>query len=836
MEPVVKKSPPSSGKNKHIRLDIRGMSCASCVSGVESGLKYLDGINDVSVNLATEQADIEYDADKLSVDDLIAAVDDTGFEAALPESPENTPASQEYRLSIEGMTCASCVAGVEKAIRRVGGTDEVSVNLATEEARFTLPDGEASVEDIIRAIDDAGYEAVQTGAADRQPAEELASSAKERVSSSFKRRFFIALPMAAVVSVMDMGPMLIPAWGEALSGVLFEWHLAQLLLTGFIMFYAGRSFFTGAWKALKRKTADMNSLVAVGTGAAFVFSAYATFFGREGGLVGPMEVYFDTAAVIIALILLGKWMEERARHRSRDALSGLVSLKPQQAHRLSADGGIQTISLGQVQRGDELLVKAFEQVPVDGEITSGASALDESMMTGESVPVEKSRHDMVTGGTRNTDRSFRMKATAVGEETALARLIETVRRAQGSKPPIQRLVDKVAAIFVPIVMVVAVLTLAGWLYADPANPAKAIVNMVAVLIIACPCALGLATPTGIMVGSGRAAEKGILIKDAVTLEEARKADVILLDKTGTLTKGEMAVSALRSGDGLTDEALLRIAASLEQESDHPLAKAVVARAAQDNITLNTAEQVTTRAGSGIAGRLDGKHIRIGAFDDALAPQALGEFSREEQQRGSTVIAVYEAKTAASPAADEQMLGCMAISDQLREDAPAFIEALKKLHILPVMVTGDQETPARFIAGELGIEELQYQVKPDEKAALVEKYQAQGKRVAMVGDGINDAAALVQADLGIALSGGTDLAVSSSDVTIMNDKLSSVVEAITLSRSVLHIIRQNLFWAFVYNTVGIPLAAFGVLSPMFAAAAMALSSVSVVSNSLRIKRL
>lgn len=832
MESVTSAPGTKAKTPSRIRLDVHGMSCASCVAGVENGLKRLDGIESVSVNLATEQADIEYDEQQLSVDDLIEAVDDSGYEASLPEEAQKPAAPKEYRLQIGGMSCASCVAGVENAIKRVDGTDDVSVNLATEEARFTAPDEDVDVQEVITAIDDAGYEA-QLAEAPEQEAE-TEEKPKQATSPGFKKRFFTALPMAFVVSMMDMGPMFISAWSEAISGIRFEWHLTQLLLTAFIMFYVGRSFFTGAWKALKRKTADMNTLVAVGTGAAFFFSSYAVFFGREGGPVGPNEIYFDTAAVIIALILLGKWMEERARHRSRDALSGLVRLKPQQAHRVESDGSIRTISLSDVQRGDELLVKAFEQVPVDGDITSGASALDESMMTGESVPVEKTQHDSVTGGTRNTDRSFRMKATAVGEETALARLIETVRRAQGSKPPIQRLVDKVAAVFVPVVIVVALITLGAWLYADPGNPAKAIVNMVAVLIIACPCALGLATPTGIMVGSGRAAEKGILIKDAVTLEEARKADVILLDKTGTLTKGEMAVSAVQSGENISDEELLRMAASLEQESDHPLAKAVVARAGQDNITLKTAEEVTTQAGSGISGKLDGRSLRIGAFDATLATEVLQGFSREQQQRGSTVIAVYVQDDGAK--AEESMLGCIAISDQLRDDAREFIAALKRLDILPVMVTGDQETPARFIAGELGIDELQFQVKPDEKATLVEYYQKQGKRVAMVGDGINDAAALVQADLGIALSGGTDLAVSSSDVTIMNDKLSSVLESITLSRSVLRIIRQNLFWAFVYNTVGIPLAAFGILSPMFAAAAMALSSVSVVSNSLRIKRL
>jgi len=803
---------------KHIRLEIRGMSCASCVGGVERALNELEGVSESSVNLATEQAEINYDAEKVSVAEIIQSVEDAGYEASEPQGV-SSGSTAEYRLDIGGMTCATCVSGVEKAISRVEGTTDVLVNLATEEARFKWDGSE--VERIIQAIEDAGFEAKVAEGSEPAGADVLSAD------SGFKRRFLLALPLAFVVSVMDMGPMLISAWHHAIHPYIFEWNLAQLLLTGFIMFYAGRSFFTGAWKAMKRKTADMNSLVAVGTGAAFLFSAYATFFGREGGLVTPMDVYFDTAAVIIALILLGKWMEERARHKSRDALSGLIKLTPQQAHLVDENEGIKTIPLDRVKTGDVLLVKAFEQVPVDGIIEDGSPSLDEAMMTGESVPADKQKGDPVTGGTRNTDQSFRMKATAVGEETALARLIETVRRAQGSKPPIQRLVDKIAAVFVPVVIVIALITLTVWMLVD-GDPAKAIVNMVAVLIIACPCALGLATPTGIMVGSGRAAEKGILIKDAVTLEEAKKADVMLLDKTGTLTKGKMAVSGFIATDGFSDDELITLAASLEQESDHPLAKAITGEASRLGLKLSQPAEVKTLPGSGIEGIAEGRRIVIGALrDEDKSNKQFAAFADEHQQKGETVVSVRS---------DDALLGLIAVGDQLRDDATGFIKNLKKLGIHPVMVTGDQEKPARYIAAQLGIDDVRFEVKPDEKAEIVRLYQEKGNRVAMVGDGINDAAALVQADLGIALSSGTDLAVSSSDITIMGDSLDKVLEAVTLSRGVLRIIRQNLFWAFVYNTVGIPLAAFGILSPMFAALAMALSSVSVVSNSLRIKRL
>ncbi len=813
----------TKNRTEQTRLHIKGMSCASCVSGAENALKQLKGVSKASVNLATEEADVEYKPDELSMDDLVRAIEDAGFGAEPEQSSKassgNGYGRHEFRLSIGGMSCATCVSGVEKAISKAPGTSEISVNLATEEARFTRDRG--SAEDIIQEIENAGFEATLASHSDDS------ARLEKGTDSVFKRRFLIALPLAFLVSVMDMGPMLISGWHHAIASFLFEWNLAQLLLTGFIMFYAGRSFFTGAWKALKRKAADMNTLVAVGTGAAFLFSAYATFFGREGALVEPMDVYFDTAAVIIALILLGKWMEERARYKSRDALSGLIRLTPQQAHIVRESGRTETVPLETIQTGDELLVKAFEQIPVDGKVVQGNPSVDESMMTGESIPAEKSKGDAVTGGTRNTAHSFRMRATAVGSETALAHLIETVRKAQGSKPPIQRLVDKVASIFVPVVMVIALLTLITWL-ALTGDPARAVVNMVAVLIIACPCALGLATPTGIMVGSGRAAEKGILIKDAVTLEEARKVDVMLLDKTGTLTTGEMSLAKMVTAEGIDETSLIRLAAAVEAQSDHPIAKAVTAYASAKQIDVPDAVDVETQPGTGISGTVGGDHIRIGAAGRLQVDEGrLQDFIKEEQQKGHTILVVM---------INEETGGIISVSDEPRPEARAFIQNLLDENIKPVMVTGDQERTARHIADRLGITDIRYEVKPEEKAAIVKEFQDAGNRVAMVGDGINDAAALVQADLGIALSGGTDLAVTSSDITIVGNSLDKVFEAITLSRKALRIIRQNLFWAFVYNTAGIPLAAFGILSPMFAAAAMALSSVSVVSNSLRIKRL
>ena len=900
--------------------------------------------------------------------------------------------SDDFNLQIDGISCAMCVTNVERALKSVSGVEEASVNMGTSEARVRSRD--ADVAELIRAVEKAGYGAVQLddmGApVDADSAEEAVPSSpgkededgggtahacEERAehedtrdsqaadhrpqSSRFKRRFWIALPLAAIVFVLDMGPMAIPAWHEWVMGRLTAWNSIQMALTAVILFYTGSSFFTGAWRAARHRSADMNTLVAIGTGAAFLFSTYAVFFGREGGLVQPHDVYFETAAIIIALILLGKWMEERARHRSRDAMTGLMEMAPQRANRLVRDGttssreandkaqnastrdigvpakaestgmsevetqttstrenadeardastrdsGVQaqTISTGNseaeaqtastseskvetqiastsesgkyetipvkdVAVGDLLLVRAWEQVPVDGKVVSGRPSIDEAMMTGESMPVEKEQGEEVTGGTRNTSGTFVMQATRVGADTALARIIRTVRDAQSSKPPIQRLVDKVASIFVPIVLVVALVTFVIWFWVG--SPAQAMVNMVAVLVIACPCALGLATPTGLMVSSGRAAEKGILIKDAVTLEEARKADVVMFDKTGTLTTGVMEVirvmpmadersgmdmeagrdkedggdgndnaEAEPSGDAesgvdgasgaLAEEELLRLAAAVEHQSDHPIAGSIVKHAENAGLSLPEATDVETFMGMGIAGKVDGKRVSVSshAMYDAYTGTQEKQIA-EAQDRGETVLLVR---------LDDEPAGFITVSDQLRPEAKKVVETLRRMQIETVMVTGDQYRNARVVADRLGIDKVEAGVKPEEKAEIVKSYQQRGKRVAMVGDGINDAAALVQADLGMALSGGTDLAMSSSDITLVGGDLEKVVSALELSRGTLRIIRQNLFWAFVYNTFGIPLAAIGFLSPMFAAFAMAMSSVSVVTNSLRIRKL
>lgn len=804
------KNPQAETQSREIVLNIDGMSCASCVGNVEKALNNAEGVEQAEVNLATNEARVFYSGDDPEA--LVKAVEHTGFGAELAQDEQ-----EPVRLEITGMSCASCVANVEKALNSVEGVQKAEVNLATNQAAVEA-DESIDPDTLIEQIRQSGYEA-------RLLQQEDQEDVFERAGSQFKRKFFIALPLAFIVMVLDMGPMMIQSWGNWVEPHLFTWNLFQLGLTAVILFYAGSSFFTGAVKATRRLSADMNSLVAIGTGAAFLFSSYATFFGVEGGLVTPHDIYFETAAIIIALLLLGKWMEERAKYHSRDAMAGLLKLTPNTVTR-HENGDWVEVPLKQVRVGDKLLVKAWEQIPVDGRIEGGGASVDESAMTGESIPVEKGKEDKVIGGTRNTNQSFMMIAEKIGKDTALAQIIETVKRAQGSKPPIQRLVDKVASVFVPIVLVIAALSFIVWLSAD--GPARAMVNMVAVMVIACPCALGLATPTGIMVGSGRAAEKGILIKDAVSLEEARKADVVLFDKTGTLTTGTMEVTDVIPFENNDRAKILAYAASVEQQSDHPIAKAIVKRAESENLDVVIAAHVETTMGVGIKGKVGDKEIIVrsaGDFDEWTGEQQ--EMVTYQQDQGTTPLVVL---------VDGRPEGLISVSDQLKEEAGEVISRLREMEIEVVMVTGDQVRTAQAFAKKLGLDQVEAEVKPDEKAAIVEKYQQQGKRVVMVGDGINDAAALVKADLGMAMATGTDLAVSSSDITLMSGNLNKVVEALTLSRGSLRIIRQNLFWAFVYNSVGIPLAAFGLLSPMFAAFAMAASSVSVVSNSLRIKRL
>jgi Cu+-exporting ATPase len=841
-------------------LEIQGMFCASCVGRVEKELLKVDGVSGAEINLITGDARVEFTGSNTSL--LVDAATKAGYDAIVKtgngqngiqaDSISDTDVDNSLR-KMGGDEHSGTSSGEGKVENKVKNKDGTGTGTGTETGTGTVN------EDAARGVTDLSHHS-KSGTAKGSGK----GSKKGQAGMSFRRRFMIALPLGVLVLLMEMLPMLIDPMHHWVQANRFGWNLVVLAITSVILFYPGAPFFTGAWKMARRFTADMNTLVAVGTGAAWGFSTYATFFGTEGGLVTPNDVYFDTAAVIIALILLGRWMEERAKHRTRGAIESLLELTPKTANRLvdgSDNGGgdknvaskmltemplqsgksagqtgssgsdamrIETIPVNKVRKGDLLLVKSYEQIPVDGEVIKGEPLVDESMMTGESVPVPKSEGGNVTGGTMNTSESFRMRATRVGADTALAGIIETVRRAQSSKAPIQRLVDRVSSIFVPVVMVIAFITLAAWIVTGTLQ--EGLVNMVAVLLIACPCALGLATPTGIMVGSGRAAEKGILIKDAVSLEEARNISVVLFDKTGTLTEGKMRVTEVHPTGKFSEKELLMLAAAVEQETDHPIARAIVSRAGEmvgSGESLPAAASVKTRRGFGVTGSVEGAEISISSYDK----------SDMDHKDRAGVIEAFERKgaTVLSITVGGALAGYISVADTIRKDAAGVIRELKSMGIQTVMVTGDRERPARAVAEALGIDRVEFEVKPDEKAATVRRYRTEGSHVAMAGDGINDAAALVEADLGIAMSTGTDLAMSSADVTILGGDLTLVPETIRFSRRVLRVIRQNLFWAFVYNTVGIPLAALGFLSPMFAAAAMAMSSVSVVTNSLRIKR-
>lgn len=743
--------------------------------------------------------------------------------------------NQEFTFKISGMTCASCVSHVEKALLSVDGVKSANVNLATEEAR--VASNGSSVHALVSAVDKAGYIATLDDESDDSEPISNTQTYKEKSRSNadsnstefeFKAKFRIGLPLAFIVFVLEMGPMAFGGqWMDYTHQNIYFINLVKLVLTAIVLFYSGSSFFTRAWKVTKRGTADMNSLVAVGTGSAFFFSTWAVFFGSPDGLISNHDVYFDTAAVIIALVLLGRWMEERARNNTRDTLKGLLELAPKVASRQISNNQFETIQLKDVRVGDQLMVKAFESIPVDGILITESATIDEAMMTGESMPSMKSNGDKLIGGTRNTTQTFMMQATKVGRDTALAGIIDAVKTAQGSKAPIQRLVDKIASVFVPIVMLIALFTVFIWLYFG--TPQQAIVNMVAVMVIACPCALGLATPTAIMVGSGRAAEKGILIKEAVTLEQARSIDMIIFDKTGTLTTGIMQLSGLDTAGNIEENEILRLVASVEQGSDHPIAKSILNAANERQIQIDFGLQIETRSGVGISGIVGNQVVEIGSVKllNSEMDSVWIDKANDHQEKGQIPLVVL---------VDKRVEALLYFEDEIRTESGIVVEMFHSMNIDVVMLTGDQPATALAVAEKLGISLVEAGVSPVGKSDIVRKYQAQGKKVAMVGDGINDAAALTQSDLGIAMSGGSDLAVSSADITIIGDKLLNIPESLKLSKSVLRVIHQNLFWAFAYNTLGIPLAAFGFLNPMLAGAAMALSSVSVVTNSLRIKRM
>ena len=801
-----------------ISLPVEGMTCASCVGRVERALKKVPGVSDAAVNLATERADVTVDgADRAS---LIAAIEKAGY--AVPQ--------QTIELSVEEMTCASCVARVERALKKVPGVSSASVNLATERATVH---GSADVQALIDAVTRAGYPARQASnsAAMQQELEQR----KQAEQSALKRDLWLAAILTLPVFILEMGSHLIPAmhhWVQDAIGMQNSWYL-QFVLTTLVLAGPGRRFFTLGFPALFRAAPDMNSLVAVGASAAYAFSIVATFLPRLLP-AGTVNVYFEAAAVIVTLILLGRYLEARAKGRTSEAIQRLVGMQAKTA-RVRRDGSVQEVSIAEVRPGDIVEVRPGERVPVDGEVTEGDSWIDESMISGEPVPVQKTAGTSVTGGTVNQTGAFAFRATAVGESTMLAQIIRMVEQAQGGKLPIQGLVDRITMWFVPAVMALAVLTFLVWLLFGP-EPALTfgLVNGVAVLIIACPCAMGLATPTSIMVGTGRGAELGVLFRKGEALQTLQEVQVVAFDKTGTLTEGRPVLTDLVLADGFTREQVLPLLAAAEGKSEHPIARAIVAAA--EGMTLPDVSRFDSVTGFGIAAEAGGQRVDIGA--DRYMQQlglSVDGFAADAQRLGD------EGKSPMYAAIDGRLAAILAVADPIKPTTPAAIQAMHAMGLRVAMVTGDNRRTADAIARQLGIDEVVAEVLPDGKVAAIQQLRQHGK-LAFVGDGINDAPALAEADIGLAVGTGTDIAIEAADVVLMTGRLTAVSDAIALSRATMRNIRQNLFWAFAYNTALIPVAAgvlypsFGILlSPVFAAGAMAMSSVFVLGNALRLRR-
>jgi len=732
-------------------------------------------------------------------------------------------------LHIGGMHCAACVGRVEGALRGVPGVESASVNLATGRATVS-PGGEAVAEEaLIEAVERIGFEAAPVAA----ETEDWEREERRREVRDYRRRFVTGAVLGALVLAGSMLEGVLVGAGMPRQGL----YLLLLALTLPVQFWCGGPFLSGMARGLRHRAADMNTLIGVGTLSAFGYSAVVALLLPLLERAGfEPSVYFDTAAVIITLILLGRLLEAGARGRTGEAIRRLMDIRAKTA-RVVRDGEERDLPVEEVLVGDEVLVRPGETVPVDGVLLDGRSSVDESMLTGESIPVDKEAGDEVVGGTLNRMGAFRFRATKVGSETALAQIIRLVQEAQGSKAPIQRLADRVAGVFVPVVLCLAVLTFVLWYVLGP-SPAMALLSFVSVLIIACPCALGLATPTAIMVATGTGARNGVLVRGGESLETAHRLDTIVLDKTGTLTKGEPELTDLAPVAGWTEEDLLRIAASAERRSEHPLAEAVVRAARDRRLDLAEPGEFEAVAGHGVRAVIDGRRVLVGnrrlLRGEGIDPTPLDEDWERSSGEGKTPMAV---------AVDGEAAGVLAVADTLKEGSAEAVAALREMGLEVVMITGDNERTARAVAGQVGIDTVLAGVLPGDKAEEVRRLQAEGRRVAMVGDGINDAPALAQADVGVAIGTGTDVAMEASDITLVRGDLRGVLTALHLSRRTMRIIRQNLFWAFAYNSAGIPVAA-GILypltgwllSPILASAAMAASSVSVVSNSLRLRRL
>jgi len=800
------------------------MTCTTCAATIEKGLSETPGVEQADVNFASEKASIKYDPTKVGLAKIKDTVSQLGYGVATRKSI----------FPVGGMTCASCVARVEEALSSMPGVISASVNLASEKATVEYLEG-TELADMRRAVKDAGYEL----GPEVQALEDVTTAAQREIRG-LRNRFIVAAILAASIMVLGFSP---PFVGQP----YLLWALATP-----VQFWAGLRFYRGAWGALKHRTSDMNTLIAVGTSVAYFYSLIAVIFPSlfTTGVLEP-NLYFDTSAAIIALILLGRFLEARARGQTSEALKKLIGMQPKTAL-VIREGEQREIPVEDVRVGDLILVRPGERIPVDGIVRQGYSSVDESMITGESIPVEKKVGDEVIGATINKTGSFQFEANKVGKDTTLARIVRMVEEAQGSKAPIQRLADVIASYFVPAVIGIAIVTFVIWYFVGPAPALTfALLNFVAVLVIACPCALGLATPTAIIVGTGKGAEHGILIRNGEALERAHRINTVLLDKTGTLTRGEPVVTDVIAAPFSSPEEVLRLAASAEHSSEHPLGEAVVKAALDKKLALSPSSNFNAIPGQGVEALVEGKKLFLGNLklmkERGLSLNGLGPKTTDLLEEGKTVMFLGW---------DSQVAGIIALADTLKPGAKEALQTLRKMGIETAMLTGDNLRTAEAIAREVGIDRVLAEVLPEHKAGEVKKLQEEGKVVAMVGDGINDAPALAQADIGIAIGTGTDVAMETGDITLISGDLMGVVTAISLSKRTMRTIKQNLFWAFAYNTALIPVAAgvlylafgktgvpsglhfilgeYGFLNPMLAAAAMAASSITVVSNSLRLR--
>ncbi|MGI8302635.1 heavy metal translocating P-type ATPase [Bacillus paranthracis] len=799
-------------EQKEANLQISGMTCAACANRIEKGLKKVEGVHDANVNFALEKTKIIYDPQKTNPQQFKEKVESLGYGIV----------SDKAEFTVSGMTCAACANRVEKRLNKLEGVNEATVNFALESATVDFNPDEINVNEMKSAITKLGYKLEvksdeQDGSTDHRLQE------IERQKKKFIISFILSFPLLwamvshfSFTSFIYLPDMLMNPW-------------VQLALATPVQFIIGGQFYVGAYKALRNKSANMDVLVALGTSAAYFYSVYLSI-QSIGSSEHMTDLYFETSAVLITLIILGKLFEAKAKGRSSEAIKKLMGLQAKTAT-VVRDGTEMKILIEEVVAGDIVYVKPGEKIPVDGEIVEGKSAIDESMLTGESIPVDKTIGDVVIGSTMNKNGFLKVKATKVGRDTALAQIIKVVEEAQGSKAPIQRVADQISGIFVPVVVVIAIITFAVWMiFVTPGDFGGALEKMIAVLVIACPCALGLATPTSIMAGSGRSAEYGILFKGGEHLEATHRLDTVILDKTGTVTNGKPVLTDVIVADGFHEEEMLRLVGAAEKNSEHPLAEAIVEGIKEKKINIPSSETFEAIPGFGIESVVEGKQLLIGTR------RLMKKFNIDIEEVSKSMEELErEGKTAMLIAINKEYAGIVAVADTVKDTSKAAITRLKKMGLDVVMITGDNTQTAQAIAEQVGIEHVIAEVLPEGKAEEVKKLQVQGKKVAMVGDGINDAPALATADIGMAIGTGTDVAMEAADITLIRGDLNSIADAIFMSKMTIRNIKQNLFWALAYNGLGIPIAALGFLAPWVAGAAMAFSSVSVVLNALRLQR-